>query len=53
MSADKIIVCIWFNAGEARKAAEFYVSLGLPDSHVAAVFDSPADNPSTSAGAAW
>lgn len=51
MSGDKIIPCIWFHVGEARKAAEFYVSLGLADSHVAAGFDSPADNPSTSAGA--
>lgn len=48
--SDKITPCIWYDLGQARLAAEFYVSLGLPDSHVDSVFDSPADNPSSSAG---
>ncbi|WP_395652276.1 VOC family protein [Brevundimonas sp.] len=47
---DKITPCIWYDLGQARAAAEFYVSLGLPDSHVDTVHDSPADNPSTPAG---
>lgn len=47
---DKITPCIWYDRGQARKAAEFYVSLGLPDSRVDAVHDSPTDNPSTKAG---
>lgn len=50
MTADKITPCIWYELGEARKAAEFYVSLGLPDSQLDDVFASPADNPSTAAG---
>ena len=48
---DKIIPCIWYDLGQARKAAEFYVSLGLPDSRIDRVVASPADNPSSSAGA--
>ena len=47
---DKITPCLWYDLGQARAAAEFYVSLGLPDSHVDTVHDSPADNPSTPAG---
>ena len=35
--------------GQARAAAEFYVSLGLPDSRIDTVAASPADNPSTRA----
>ena len=41
---DKIIPCIWYDLGQARKAAEFYVSLGLPDSRIDRVVASPADN---------
>ena len=48
---DKIIPCIWYDTGQARKAAEFYVSLGLPDSRVDRVHASPADNPSSPEGA--
>lgn len=47
---DKITPCIWYDLGQARAAAEFYVSLGLPDSHVDSVVASPADNPSSKAG---
>jgi predicted 3-demethylubiquinone-9 3-methyltransferase (glyoxalase superfamily) len=33
--ASKITTCLWFDKGEARKAAEFYASV-FPDSHVGA-----------------
>jgi len=45
----KITPCLWFD-GKAEEAANFYVSL-LPDSRVDNVARSPADNPSTPAGA--
>jgi predicted 3-demethylubiquinone-9 3-methyltransferase (glyoxalase superfamily) len=45
----KITPCLWFD-GRAEEAANFYVSL-LPDSRVNGVQRSPADNPSTPAGA--
>jgi len=48
--SDKIIPCIWYDTGQARAAAEFYVSLGLPDSRIDRVQTSPIDNPSGSAG---
>ena len=48
---DKITPCIWYDLGQARAAAEFYVSLGLADSRIDGVFASPTDNPSTQAGA--
>lgn len=47
---DKITPCIWYDLGQARPAAEFYISLGLPDSHIDRAFDSPVDNPSSDAG---
>lgn len=47
---DKITPCLWYDVGQARQAAEFYVSLGLPDSRVDAVHNSPSDNPSSAAG---
>jgi predicted 3-demethylubiquinone-9 3-methyltransferase (glyoxalase superfamily) len=45
----KITPCLWFD-GNAEEAANFYVSL-LPGSHLDRVSRSPADNPSTPAGA--
>jgi predicted 3-demethylubiquinone-9 3-methyltransferase (glyoxalase superfamily) len=45
----KITPCLWFD-GNAEEAASFYVSL-LPGSRVDGVMHSPADNPSTPAGA--
>lgn len=48
--SDKIIPCLWYDRGQARAAAEFYVSLGLPDSHVDRIQASPSDNPSTTQG---
>ena len=45
----KIKPCLWFD-GQAEEAANFYVSL-LPDSRIDKVMRSPADNPSTPAGA--
>ena len=48
--SDKITTCIWYDLGQARSAAEFYLSLGLPDSRITSAFDSPMDNPSSSEG---
>jgi predicted 3-demethylubiquinone-9 3-methyltransferase (glyoxalase superfamily) len=45
----KIRPSLWFN-NNAEEAATFYTSL-LPDSRIDEVFRSPADNPSTPAGA--
>ncbi|MBX3563489.1 MAG: VOC family protein [Sphingomonas sp.] len=47
--ADKITTVLWFDhVGE--EAANFYCSLGLPDSHVDRVIRSPGDNPSGKEG---
>jgi predicted 3-demethylubiquinone-9 3-methyltransferase (glyoxalase superfamily) len=46
---DKITTCLWFD-GKAEEAAEFYTSI-IPDSRIDKVNLSPADNPSTPAGA--
>ena len=49
-AGDKIIPCIWYDKGQARQAAEFYVSLGLPHSRVGDAWKAPSDNPSAVEG---
>jgi predicted 3-demethylubiquinone-9 3-methyltransferase (glyoxalase superfamily) len=49
MTNDKMITCLWFDKGEARKAAEFYASI-FPNTTVASAMHAPSDYPSGSEG---
>lgn len=46
---DKLTTCLWFDKGEARRAADFYASV-FPDSHVGKSMTAPGDFPGGEGG---